>query len=84
MVHAQRSTLLPGALSSGCVKSTAWVVAAAPGLIVRAEDGAVVEDLDGDGNEQTGWNILYMHISDMAIEAGDWVETSDYIRPSIL
>ena len=69
----------PGSTESGCVKSTAWVVAAAPGLIVRAEEGAVVEDLDGDGNEQTGWDILYMHISDMAIEAGDWVETSDYI-----
>ncbi len=69
----------PGSTESGCVKSTAWVVATAPGLIVRAEGGAVVEDLDGDGNEQTGWDILYMHISDMAIEAGDWVETSDYI-----
>jgi hypothetical protein len=32
------------------------------GLIVRAENGAVVQDLDGDGSEQTGWTILYMHI----------------------
>jgi LasA protease len=55
------------------------VVAAATGLIVRAEGGAIVEDLDGDGNEQTGWNILYMHINGMAVKAGDWVETSDYL-----
>ncbi len=69
----------PGSTESGCVESNAWVVAAAPGLIVRAEGGAIVEDLDGDGNEQTGWDILYMHINDLAVEPGDWVETSDYL-----
>jgi murein DD-endopeptidase MepM/ murein hydrolase activator NlpD len=69
----------PGSTESGCVESNAWVVAAATGLIVRAEGGAIVEDLDGDGNEQTGWNILYMHINGMAVKAGDWVETSDYL-----
>jgi LysM repeat protein len=69
----------PGSTESGCVESYAWVVAAAPGLIVRAGNGAVVEDLDGDGNEQTGWNILYMHVNDLAIDVGDWVETSDYL-----
>jgi murein DD-endopeptidase MepM/ murein hydrolase activator NlpD len=69
----------PGSTESGCVKSNAWVVAIAPGLIVRAANGAIVEDLDGDGNEQTGWNILYLHVNDMAIKVGDWVETSDYL-----
>jgi LasA protease len=69
----------PGSTESGCVESNAWVVAAATGLIVRAEGGAIVEDLDGDGNEQTGWNILYMHINGMVVKAGDWVETSDYL-----
>jgi murein DD-endopeptidase MepM/ murein hydrolase activator NlpD len=69
----------PGSTESGCVKSDAWVVAAAPGLIVRANHGAVVEDLDGDGNEQTGWNILYLHLNGLAIKVGDWVETSDYL-----
>jgi hypothetical protein len=29
---------------------------------VRADNGAVIQDLDGDGLEQTGWVILYMHI----------------------
>jgi LysM repeat protein/murein DD-endopeptidase MepM/ murein hydrolase activator NlpD len=69
----------PGSTESGCVKSYAWVVAIAPGLIVRASNGAIVEDLDGDGNEQTGWNILYLHVNGLAIKAGDWVETSDYL-----
>jgi len=69
----------PGSTESGCVESNAWVVASAPGLIVRVGNGAVVEDLDGDGNEQTGWDILYMHVNDMRVKEGDWVETSDYL-----
>jgi LasA protease len=55
---------------AGCVTSDAWVVAVANGLIVRAENGAVIQDLDNDGYEQTGWNVLYMH-----------VETRDRIQP---
>lgn len=46
----------------GCVKSDEWVVAVADGVIVRADQGAVIQDLDSDGLEQTGWNVLYMHI----------------------
>jgi LasA protease len=69
----------PGSTESGCVESNAWVVASAPGLIVREGNGAVVEDLDGDGNEQTGWNILYMHLTGVKVGVGDWVETSDYL-----
>jgi len=69
----------PGSTESGCVKSTAWVVASVPGLIVRAGHGVIVEDLDGDGNEQTGWDILYLHVTDLRIGVGDWVETSDFL-----
>jgi murein DD-endopeptidase MepM/ murein hydrolase activator NlpD len=69
----------PGSTESGCVPSLSWVAASAPGLIVRAEYGAVVEDLDGDGNEQTGWNILYMHVADQRVRVGDWVETGDFL-----
>ncbi|MCW5876293.1 MAG: LysM peptidoglycan-binding domain-containing protein [Anaerolineales bacterium] len=47
----------------GCTVSPDWVVAAADGLIVRSDDGAVVQDLDSDGYEQTGWTVLYMHIA---------------------
>ena len=52
----------PPGEGGGCAPDTAWVVAVADGLIVRAEDGAVVQDLDNDGYEQTGWTVLYMHI----------------------
>ena len=58
----------------GCVSSDAWVVAVASGWIVRAENGAVVQDLDNDGYEQTGWNVLYMHV-----ETRDRVQPNSYV-----
>jgi hypothetical protein len=59
-----------------CVVSSAWVTASAPGRIVRAERGIVVLDLDGDGLEQTGWVLVYMHIAEKdRIALGSRVET---------
>ncbi|RPH74325.1 LysM peptidoglycan-binding domain-containing protein, partial [bacterium] len=58
----------------GCVSSDAWVVAVADGLIVRAENGAVIQDLDNDGYEQTGWNVFYMHI-----EIRDRIQPGTYV-----
>jgi len=46
------------------------VTSVADGLVVRTGDGEVLLDLDGDGYEQTGWVILFMHI-----------ETRDRVRP---
>ncbi len=59
----------------GCFTSEEWVVAMADGLIVRAEDGVVVQDLDSDGKEQTGWTILYMHI-----ESRDRVQEGTFLK----
>jgi LasA protease len=47
---------------SGCVLSNAWVVSIADGIILRSANGNVVEDVDNDGCEQSGWTILYQHI----------------------
>jgi murein DD-endopeptidase MepM/ murein hydrolase activator NlpD len=47
----------------GCGTSPAWVRAAAAGVIVRSDEGAVVQDLSGDGFEQTGWALFYMHMA---------------------
>ena len=49
--------------ASGCVPSNEWVVAMADGLVVRSEFGTVIQDLDLDGHEQTGWAIMYLHIA---------------------
>lgn len=65
----------------GCAQSDAWVTAVGNGAILRAEDGAVIQDLDlaedqpNDGKEQTGWVILYMHI-----EARQRVLPGAYLR----
>lgn len=47
----------------GCYPSRAWILAAAPGLVVRSERGVVVLDLDGDGYEETGWVLFYLHVA---------------------
>jgi hypothetical protein len=40
----------------------------------------VVIDLDGDGSEQTGWNIMYLHIADKdRVALGQWVEQDGLI-----
>jgi len=46
----------------GCAPSSEWVTAASPGRVLRSENGEVVLDLDGDGFEQSGWVLLYLHI----------------------
>lgn len=70
----------PSTVVSGCAVSEDWAVAAAPGLVVRSENGVVVLDLDGDGREQTGWALLYLHIaSDHRVAAGAFLQAGDLI-----
>jgi hypothetical protein len=38
------------------------VTALADSIVARVEQGVVVLDLDGDGYEQTGWSVLYLHV----------------------
>jgi LasA protease len=52
----------PGGVS-GCASSSAWATAAADGVVVRSEPGLVVLDLDSDGDERTGWVLLYLHLA---------------------
>jgi LasA protease len=70
----------------GCVESDAWVVAVADGQIVRAKNGAVVQDIDDgnglatDGLEQTGWTVLYMHIESRGrVKAGAYLQVGERI-----
>jgi LasA protease len=60
----------PPGEAKGCVEVDNWVTAVADGVVTRTGDGVVMEDLDGDGNEGSGWDILYMHI-----------ETRDRVSP---
>ncbi|HEX5943850.1 MAG TPA: peptidoglycan DD-metalloendopeptidase family protein [Anaerolineales bacterium] len=70
----------PPSAKTGCLPSDHWIVSAAPGLVVRSGNGVVVVDTDGDGSEQTGWNLLYLHVeSNGRVAKGVWVEQDDHI-----
>jgi murein DD-endopeptidase MepM/ murein hydrolase activator NlpD len=70
----------PAASKTGCNTTPTWIVASAPGLVVRSSKGLVIVDLDGDGSEQTGWNILYLHVANYdRVAKGQWVDTNDRI-----
>lgn len=62
----------------GCTVSNVYATASAPGLVARSARGAVAVDMDGDGNEGTGWVIVYMHLArNGRIGNGSWVNTND-------
>jgi len=70
----------PPAAIGGCAPSTEYVVAVADGQIVRSEPALVLLDLDGDGDERTGWVILYLHLGKTEqIQPGMLVKTGDPI-----
>ncbi len=70
----------PPSTKSGCEPSQEWVTAMAPGVVVRSESGLVAVDLDGDGYEQTGWAVIYLHIASQdRIPVGTMLETNDKI-----
>jgi hypothetical protein len=60
--------------NGNCGTSPLWVTAVADGLVLRASNGALIQDLDNDGYEQTGWVILYMHIAEQ-----DHAEPGEYL-----
>ena len=64
----------------GCQVASAWATAAAPGLVIYSQDGEVMIDMDGDGHEQTGWVLFYLHIAsqgrvpvDTRVKVGDQI-----------
>lgn len=70
----------PPSSKTGCVLSNEWVTSMAPGVIVRSGEGIVIQDLDGDGIEQTGWNIMYLHVETRdRVAPGTIVEAGDKI-----
>lgn len=66
----------PPGFALGCVQSEAWIVAAGEGPVVRTEMGIVVQDLDGDGQDGTGWSVLYLHV-----ESRDRIDEGVSLRP---
>jgi LasA protease len=52
----------PGAETGGCTPTNEWTTAVAAGIVARSELGTVVLDMDGDGDERTGWVLFYFHV----------------------
>lgn len=64
----------------GCQPAASWATAAAPGLIIYSQDGEVMVDLDGDGHEQTGWVLFYLHVGSQGrVPVGSRVQVGDPI-----
>ncbi len=64
----------------GCYPNDSWVTAVADGLVTRSADGVVVLDLDGDGNEGSGWILFYLHIaSEGRVAAGTYLKAGERI-----
>jgi LasA protease len=61
----------PPAVEGGCVVSNEWIAAPAAGIVTRSEEGIVVLDLGEDGDERTGWALLFFHVgTDGRVAAG--------------
>ncbi|MBI5293402.1 MAG: LysM peptidoglycan-binding domain-containing protein [Chloroflexi bacterium] len=75
---------LPPGNASGCAVSENWITAMAPGVVARSGNGQVLLDLDGDGHEQTGWVVLYLHVAtaDRAPEGAHLVKGDHIGHPS--
>jgi LasA protease len=64
----------------GCAVAKSWDVAAAPGIVVKSDEGQVLLDLDGDGHEETGWVLLYLHVAEQGrVKDGARLERGDHI-----
>jgi hypothetical protein len=66
----------PPGYALGCVQSNAWVTAVGRGPVLRTDSGLVVQSLDGDAFEGTGWAVVYLHV-----EARDRVQPGTMLEP---
>jgi LasA protease len=74
----------PPSIKSGCAPTDQWVTAMADGVIARKGTAIAILDLDGDGDERTGWVIFHLHLETSSIpQAGTQLKAGDRIgKPS--
>ncbi len=62
----------------GCTTAQDWATAVADGVISRVGEASLVLDLDGDGDERTGWSVFYLHLASASLPAvGTRVKAGD-------
>ncbi len=72
----------PPDVLAACFYSNEPNTAVADGVIVGARQGEVYLDTDGDGNIQTGWVVLYLHVAldvDTPVQPDQQVKQGDVI-----
>jgi len=70
----------PPATLHGCSPSSEWVTAPAAGVIARSGEASVLLDLDGDGDEHTGWVLFFFHLANGSLIAeGTFVEQGELL-----
>jgi LasA protease len=74
----------PPLVAGGCQEADQFATAVADGIIARVGTAVVVLDLDGDGDERTGWTVLYLHVKSVDLPLlGAHIKAGDIIgRPS--
>jgi LasA protease len=64
----------------GSLDPRTYVVAMASGLVARSGSDGVMLDLDGDGDERTGWDIFYLHLAgEGRVALGQELKAGDYM-----
>jgi len=73
----------PPAAATGCGNSVHWATAMASGTILTRPvptPGLVIQDMDEDGDEHTGWVLYYMHMAGSGrVQPGTRVQAGDRI-----
>ncbi len=58
-----------------CYVSPFTATAMAGGIVVRSSDGVILIDTDMDGDEHTGWEVVYFHVAPQdSVKAGTVVQ----------
>lgn len=70
----------PSDTTGSCIPSRLWVISAAPGKVLRAENGRVMVSLSNIDFQGSGWTLMYLHMATAGrVSAGTQVNIGDRI-----
>ncbi len=70
----------PRDIAGSCWTSGEWVIASAPGKVIRSEHSRVMESLSNNNFQGLGWALMYMHIASAGrVKEGTQLSTGDRI-----